>query len=857
MDIVSCKRMILTFLAACCFTANLYAAIYEVANEAEFKQAVIDANNSIEDDVIDLVGNTITFTTAGSFPNAVEPIEATGTAGTLTIQNGDIVRSLAAGNFRFIQVLTGAELTLTDLSFTDGSTATLPQDGGAILVDLGGTITAITNTTFFSNFSGEDGGAIFVAGTINRIDNSVFEDNTADNVGGAIFVDGSIGTINNTTFLGNVSNGDITASEGGAIYNDGSISVISNSTFDDNEADNGAAIFHVVLATLSTIQNSTFSGNTADDDGGAIYIEGTIATIANSTITDNSAGDEGGGLYIAAGGVLSLLESTIIAENTATNGGPDIFNDGTITDENFNLIGDNTDSGLAASSAVDTQDGGINGNSFVGTSGTPQDPGLEALGDNGGPTETHALEPDSVAVDAGSNPLGLPFDQRGPGFLRVRGTSADIGSFEIQACLDSDADGVCDDVDNCPIDANLDQADTDGDGLGDVCDPFPLDPLNDADNDTIGGDEDNCPFTANTDQTDTDADGLGDACDICPTDPLNECDPGDIDGDGDQNDDDNCPGLANADQADTDSDGIGNVCDLCPTDSTNACDPGDIDGDGDQNDDDNCPGIPNANQADTDNDGLGDACDQCPEGPISEDVDGDQISDACDFCILDPTNTCTEALDDDDEDGVPNNWDNCPDVANADQADHDNDGIGDACDDCTDLDNDGFGDPDFTITGCSEPGVEDNCPFFPNPDQDDLDEDDIGDRCDTIPGGVTSIPVPVPPPPPPLLPPPVIGAIGDGPGGFDGINDAPNPDIKVVEKAPSPEVKVNKKGRDKGRAAPVYVDKPIGDPIEEEFIEEEEVSSGGCSATGSMNNPSLGLLMIALALFRFRMHKKA
>src|SRR5262249_4672965 len=36
---------------------------------------------------------------------------------------------------------------------------------------------------------------------------------------------------------------------------------------------------------------------------------------------------------------------------------------------------------------------------------------------------------------------------------------------------DGDGDGTCDLSDNCPLDANADQADGDGDDTGDVCDP--------------------------------------------------------------------------------------------------------------------------------------------------------------------------------------------------------------------------------------------------------------------------------------------------------------------------------------------------------------------------------------------------
>ena len=58
------------------------------------------------------------------------------------------------------------------------------------------------------------------------------------------------------------------------------------------------------------------------------------------------------------------------------------------------------------------------------------DPGLLPLAFNGGPTRTHAIRVDSPVIDAGNNIAQLPFDQRGDGYPRVVGPSADIGAFE-------------------------------------------------------------------------------------------------------------------------------------------------------------------------------------------------------------------------------------------------------------------------------------------------------------------------------------------------------------------------------------------------------------------------------------------
>jgi hypothetical protein len=64
---------------------------------------------------------------------------------------------------------------------------------------------------------------------------------------------------------------------------------------------------------------------------------------------------------------------------------------------------------------------------------TGQDPGLSALGNNGGPTQTHALPASgSPALNAGANPLALTTDQRGTGFVRSFGTGVDMGAYESQ-----------------------------------------------------------------------------------------------------------------------------------------------------------------------------------------------------------------------------------------------------------------------------------------------------------------------------------------------------------------------------------------------------------------------------------------
>jgi hypothetical protein len=130
--------------------------------------------------------------------------------------------------------------------------------------------------------------------------------------------------------------------------------------------------------------------------------------------------------------------------------------------------------------------------------------------------------------------------------------------------MDEDADGVANEIDNCPRVTNLDQLDTDGDSTGNACDD---------DDDDDGVLDVNDAFALdNAESVDTDEDGIGNAAD--PDDDndgvddefdafsLDATESSDQDGDGVGDNTDNCSRDVNAGQLDTDGDSEGDACDL-------------------------------------------------------------------------------------------------------------------------------------------------------------------------------------------------------------------------------------------------------------------------------------------------------
>ena len=138
--------------------------------------------------------------------------------------------------------------------------------------------------------------------------------------------------------------------------------------------------------------------------------------------------------------------------------------------------------------------------------------------------------------------------------------------------------------------------------------------------------------------------------------------------------------------------------------------------------------------SDLDEDGVLDEFDNCPfdPNPGQKDTDGNGTGDAC--------NTFEDADDDEWSDAL----DNCPVASNPNQANADLDTVGDACDNCPadansgQEDTDGNGTGDACNAGEDADGDDwadglDNCPVDANPNQADADLDAVGNACDNCP----------------------------------------------------------------------------------------------------------------------------
>jgi CSLREA domain-containing protein len=384
--------------------------------DCSLREAITAANASADDSVITFAprANGVVDLT-GALPDFTSNIDLQGSGINLSA-----VRRSSGGNYRIFSISSGTTSSISELTIVNGN---INGVGGGVLNDHG-TLT-LTRCSLIGNISDNGGGAIFNNGSVGQAATTTviecrFADNNASFNGGAIYNDAFNGSANlivrGCTFTNSFSG------NGGAIYANGAggtaTTQIENSTFGANGANYGGAFFNEGSGGLATatVQSCTFSENNANFGGSAIWSSGpasSTVTIANNIFRVGTAG-------------ISLADS----------------GNGTLISQGFNIASDG---------ANDDPQTPANETYLTGPSDRINtDPLLGPLQGNGGPTQTHALLPNSPAINTGNSSLAT--DQRG--VARPQGSADDVGAFELLNSVQvgpnfvvtnlSDAsDGVC------------------------------------------------------------------------------------------------------------------------------------------------------------------------------------------------------------------------------------------------------------------------------------------------------------------------------------------------------------------------------------------------------------------------------
>jgi CSLREA domain-containing protein len=386
--------------------------------------------------------------------NLVGPLPAV--TGTLTINGGGTIAVTdndpapmpdltAAADFDLDQ-----EIALSDSDppqvMTVNTGASLELDNLTIehsnAVFSAGTLT-VNNCTFSNDSSGIFGGAVYNSGgALTVTGSSTFSTNHALYLGGAIFNTGTTNVNGSTNFTGNSAN------SGAAITNVNGTVTVTGSSFSNGKAYSGGAILN--LNGTVTITASTFSGNSAAAEGGALFNNNGTTTVTTSTFSGNSAsnssGTGGAVVNVGSGGTVTINASTFAGNSAGASGaGGAIYGYGGTVNVESTILTASTNGSCAVSSigGATINDAGYNigddsscnftvggTSSVVAFTDLALDP--NGLADNGGPTQTIALESTSLAIDVVPQVDCTTEDQRGDLRPDSGETSCDAGAYEFQ-----------------------------------------------------------------------------------------------------------------------------------------------------------------------------------------------------------------------------------------------------------------------------------------------------------------------------------------------------------------------------------------------------------------------------------------
>ena len=434
-------------------------------------------------DTIELTAD-ITLTVAGGDFDGDTGLPAVTSEIVIEGNGHTITRAGGADEFRILYVGETGDLTLNDVTISNGEADSFDDGGGFLL--RGGAL-ALYNSTISDNI-GNDGGGGFNDGGNLTITDSVFRGNYArsDNGGGLNQTqsDDEDHPVVTTTITNSLFENNEAANDGGAIFVELGELTVTDTTISGGKAEAAPGINIEGDETTVTITGSTITNNGYTNTGGGVMVSGGEVDIVNTTISGNSVFGDGGGIA-NYGGRVNLINATVtdnysqfgsgitqrysadaemtISRSIVSGNGHEIaIHLGTVMADDHNVFGH---AGLTSAAAFTNFTPGASDVTATsdGTAPTALAAILDpALADNGGPTLTHNLVDNSPAVDLAPNanciadPTGGK-DQRGrfrpfnvlgqgnEGYATCDAGALEYKAFAVGAFMSTTAPGVTDD----------------------------------------------------------------------------------------------------------------------------------------------------------------------------------------------------------------------------------------------------------------------------------------------------------------------------------------------------------------------------------------------------------------------------
>jgi len=391
-------------------TCMLRQAIATIAANATTGTGCFNSGDDFGSNDTIVFGDTLT---AANITLSLGQLSVSGLTAALTIQGSG--QTIDANKLSRVLYAKSSTLTISSLTLTGGSAS------------LGGGVYATNSTVTLSysavsgNSSSQGGGGVEAnnSSAVTLTSSSVSGNSTSGNGGGVSASNSSTVTLTNSTVSGNSS-----SASGGGVHAVASTVTLTDSTLSGNSAFAGGGGYTFNFGAVK-LTNSTVSGNSAHYGGGLFAVGYGAMTLTNSTVSGNSASSKGGGLYAFNHGVATLTNS-ILSANTAPSL-PDLHASSSSISISYSLLG----------TTLDTPSYNDPGNHNI----FSDVPGLGALANNGGLTQTMALTENSPGLNAGDPALAvdpitllpLNYDQRGSRFPRtLPDGTIDIGAYQHQ-----------------------------------------------------------------------------------------------------------------------------------------------------------------------------------------------------------------------------------------------------------------------------------------------------------------------------------------------------------------------------------------------------------------------------------------